>query len=280
MNTSPPTQPRRYSRWRIAATAAALVALATLWFNFGPLYYSDEAFDGQVLDAQSKQPIAGVHVYGYYALQRRGFHGNSEGPTVHRFHTLTDAKGRYRFPAWSRWMRGDGAVVGDGVFGAFASIYGPPYYPLVGFYKPGFQAERGGRLGQESGASYFANHTINPRLLTAIPISDDYERFTQLRVSNGTINLGECGWEIYAPLLVAQHVEYKRILKSAVEPEGLDAEGYIKGSVYKFRDERLAGRVGHKSTRDELIAAAQSKSSSIHACSDVTEKLKILTDLK
>jgi hypothetical protein len=206
--------------------------------------FSDVAYEGQVLDARTKQALEGVHVYGYYALEEAGSHQSFEGVVVHRFHTLSDAAGKYSTPAWTKTVVKNGGRMGGG-------DYGVRYWPIMGFYKPGYELNANGYGG--TGFTGIRN-TVNPQMMKVIE-GDDYKRFFELTASTRRMNLGECGWEIYAPLLVAQHVEYKQILKRAIPPEGLDAEGYPKSGFSDFREDRLRGRVGHKSARDELVSA-------------------------
>ncbi len=72
----------------------ALSACAT------PLTYSAEEIHGQIVDAETGQPIEGAVVVAQWVLFEGGIgHGGHKG-RLHIYETVTDKDGRYFIPAW------------------------------------------------------------------------------------------------------------------------------------------------------------------------------------
>lgn len=65
-----------------------------------PLMYSAEAIRGQIVDAETGQPIDGAVVVAQWVLFEGGIgHGGHKG-RLHIFETVTDEDGRYLIPEW------------------------------------------------------------------------------------------------------------------------------------------------------------------------------------
>jgi hypothetical protein len=90
-----------------------------------PAAYSAEPIRGRVVDAETRQPLEGVHVVAQWILQTGILHGR----TVERLHileTVTDATGAYRLPGWGPKPRP-----------ALSRLETSD--PLLTFFKPGYR---------------------------------------------------------------------------------------------------------------------------------------------
>src|SRR5262245_4187710 len=91
-------------RRRIAVALGALVSAAVAMgprpAASQPDAYSAAPIHGRVVDAETQQPLAGVHVVAQWILNT-GILLHAE--TIQRFHileTVTDANGEYKLPGW------------------------------------------------------------------------------------------------------------------------------------------------------------------------------------
>jgi len=75
----------------LLGAVASLVACAT------PLTYSAKEIHGQVVDAETGQPIEGVVVVAQWILFQVG---SGHGPRLQIIETVTDKDGKYAFSAW------------------------------------------------------------------------------------------------------------------------------------------------------------------------------------
>jgi hypothetical protein len=64
-----------------------------------PAFYSAAEIRGRVVDAETKEPLAGVHVVAQWILTTGIVHSQSV-TRLHILETVTDAKGEYHLPAW------------------------------------------------------------------------------------------------------------------------------------------------------------------------------------
>lgn len=77
-----------------------LSALFTLSACATPLTYSAKEIQGQIVDADTNQPIEGAIVVAQWVLFEGGIgHGGHKG-RLHIHETVTDKNGRYFIPAW------------------------------------------------------------------------------------------------------------------------------------------------------------------------------------
>lgn len=117
---------------------ALLLALAVALSLAGcGTIYQAEALEGWVVDAETGKPLEGVIIVANWEL-RGGFEGSTPLGNLNVLETVTDASGRYSFPAWGpRIGRGHLGVNSPGLW-LFkpgyrpAGISGNPYYHTMG----------------------------------------------------------------------------------------------------------------------------------------------------
>ena len=92
-------------RWRVAAIGAGLLAAALIitlprsgWCQ--PDAYSAAPIHGTVVDAETQQPLAGVHVVAQWILNTGMFFHAERIQRLHILETVTDEKGEYQIPGW------------------------------------------------------------------------------------------------------------------------------------------------------------------------------------
>ncbi len=113
--------------WRAGMAVLLAVIVPIACVAAAPAFYSGAAIRGRVVDAESQQPLEGVHVVTQTVLSTGFLHGQH----VERFHvaeTVTNARGEYELPAWGPKPR------------PFLSEldYGDP---RLTYFKPGYRAE-------------------------------------------------------------------------------------------------------------------------------------------
>jgi len=79
--------------------AAALVALPRPGWT-QPDAYSAAPIHGTVVDAETQQPLAGVHVVAQWILNTGMFFHAERIQRLHILETMTDEKGEYQIPGW------------------------------------------------------------------------------------------------------------------------------------------------------------------------------------
>jgi len=87
-------------------------------------FYSAEAIEGLVVDAQTGTPLEGVIAVAHWQLNG-GFEGGTPVKELQILETVTDRTGRYSFPAWGPRF----ALTG----------YLEEYAPSILFFKPGYK---------------------------------------------------------------------------------------------------------------------------------------------
>ena len=97
---------------------APAVALAA-----DPDTYSAAPIHGWVVDAETKQPLEGVHVVAQWILQTGLLHGE-HSTRLHIMETVTDQSGAYHFPGWGPKPR------------PFLARF-DGFDPMLTFFKPG-----------------------------------------------------------------------------------------------------------------------------------------------
>jgi hypothetical protein len=193
--------------------------------------FSEPAITGKIVDAQTKLPIQGAFVYGFYATHGGGTvaGGSKPGEPVKSFLAVTDANGVYTLDAWSTGDRQVGGTRGT-------------KFPVIGIYKPGYDlwSDQMSTIAQYRPKSGVAGTEVEikdsvrdwtkfPHLL--VPLTKEIDRYNALDDSSRIMMIfGECGWEVYAPLLLAQHDELKDWYKRNVPFEMIDKNGYVRGT--------------------------------------------------
>lgn len=190
--------------------------------------YSEPALIGKVIDHDTQKPVQGAFVYGFYATATGTKAGGSKfGEHVKSFLVETDANGQFKLEAWDT---GDRAVQGE-PSGKF---------PMIAIYKPGYDADMIGlnSIRQWRPTSYanvpkpVITDTVIDMTQTAHEmrrLKTEKERYDALSASSAAMMMvGECGWETYAPLLLAQHDEKKTMIRRTVERSDITNDGYLK----------------------------------------------------
>lgn len=209
--------------------AWALITLSGCSYSIAP--FDEPGVRGKVIDHDTKAPIQGVIVYGYYATVAGSIGGGESVKEVLRsFEAETDANGVFELPPWKSSLK---------------LVRGEPrdQFPRLGFYKGGYAAvgdllttlRKWYPQGPESGERVISNNgtlydwTARPQALKKA--KTERERYDALRDSSDSVmTTGLCGWEDYKKLLWAKHVEWKDWLKRNIPAEGLDNFGYPKSN--------------------------------------------------
>jgi hypothetical protein len=175
---------------------------------------AEPALIGKVIDFETRQPLQGVSVYGFYATTRGSVGGGSSiNEPIRSFETQSDANGEFKLPAWdSGEQRYSEAPFGTKMprLAFFKGGYGVDMrgYQSIRQYRPSTKTQEDWK--GETTPQIAADGTIDWR---ATPHAlkrtiTELERYNAL-VDSGDAMLvvGPCGWETYAGLISAQHIE-------------------------------------------------------------------------
>jgi hypothetical protein len=223
--------------------------------------YAEPEVTGKVIDAQTKQPIKGALIYGHYATSSGTLAGGSKfGEHVKSFLAETDANGVFKLAAWDTGERPIKGETRD-------------KFPMIAIYKPGYRLDMRGHnsirqwipptaLGdvQAKASESALNWTASAFELK--PATTEIDRYNALDSSGYPIMMvGECGWELFAPLLLAQHSEWKGILQRSFPADQLNADGYSKGT-YNHPDLTIRANQTQQTAVDTILKryAAQANS--------------------
>jgi hypothetical protein len=238
--------------------------------------YAEPALIGKVIDQTTLKPIAGVFVYGHYMTTGGTLAGGSVAQEYLRnFVVETDSEGVFKLEAWSTGERKIAGTASD-------------RFPMLAIWKPGYEPEF---LGLASIAQYqprvymqtsvgadgrlwvtdpygktYRYEKVEPDTATIPntidwratgfmlnPVKDELARYNALTNSGrAMVMFGECGWEPYAKVLLAQHLEWKEFLTINIPPEHLDRNGYSKGT-YNHPDLTIRAEQSNRSTVQQLI---------------------------
>jgi hypothetical protein len=212
--------------------------------------YSEPALIGKVIDQTTLKPIAGAFVYGHYMTAG----GTLAGGTVpqeylRNFVVETDQDGVFKLEAWNTGERKIAGIAGD-------------RFPMMAIWKPGYEPEF---LGLASIAQFqprvhmptsvgadgrlwvtdpygktYRYEKVEPDTTTIPntidwraagfmlnPVKDELARYNALANSGrAMVMFGECGWEPYAKVLLAQHNELKELIIKVVPQDRIDPDGY------------------------------------------------------
>ena len=190
--------------------------------------YVEPTLIAKIIDAETAQPVQGAFIYGYYATSEGTLAGGTKGGEhVKSFMVQTDASGVFRLEGFDTGAR----LIGGERRGRF---------PSISIYKPGYDLEltgfdtidQWGSNSRQPGASATRSASIvdwSAYPYTLRPIKSEQQRYNALDGAGRSIWMeGECGWEIYAPLLLAMHNERKAMIREYVPPENIGKDGYIK----------------------------------------------------
>ena len=267
----------KYASLRLFATAtlcalaitACVAPRATAPQSAGPV--SEPTLLGRVIDHQTRQPIAGAFIYGHYASATGKLGGGSRfGELVRSFATQSDAQGYFQLDAWDSGNR---------------TIHGERRgkFPAITIWKPGYEVSMQGlnSIREWYPANRSASTSAKPKVTAnAIdwrdsptelkPVTTEKDRYFHLTASGDPIMFdGECGWETYAPLLRAQHEEWRGILRRTFPPEHLKPDGTSKGT-YNHPNLSLRANQSRRTAVDRLISAYLEDVSSWHCTNPLT----------
>jgi hypothetical protein len=221
--------------------------------------FREPAITGKIVDEHTSQPIAGVFVYGYYITFGGGTRagGSRIGEGVKSFLTQTDANGVWRLDAWDTGSREIGGVMGN-------------KFPVLTFYKPGYDLWS----DQLIGIKQYRPKSDDPDKKVAVRPDGtlDWTQFAHRMLAATTAGdranalynsqtlkmmaIGDCWWELNAPLLLAQHNEKKEILRREIPAQFLDADGY-QTAGFGHPHPALQGGGETRTTVDNLRTAAR-----------------------
>lgn len=127
----------------IRKAALSLLALSLLLLQTGCVWmvYHKPAFEGQVLDEETKEPIEGAVVVAEYKKETFGWPVGSTTSIINIRETLTDKQGRFRIPSYTTliqplsWSQR-----------TFFTIYKPGYVGIDYLYDRGLEDIFSGKL--------------------------------------------------------------------------------------------------------------------------------------
>ena len=201
--------------------------------------WSEPALIGKIVDADTGLPLKGAFVYGHYATSTGTRAGGSKfGEHVKSFAVETNAEGIFKLEAWDT---GERLIQGErrGKF------------PLIEVYKPGYSADM---QNLDSIRDFTTLSRVNVAVQPVItqtlldwtnrpyelkPMKTERARFEALDLSGYSMMFdGECGWELYAGLLLAQHNELNDWYQRNFPSDALTTDGYPKsGTGWMWRPE-------------------------------------------
>jgi hypothetical protein len=239
---------------------------------------AEPALIGKVIDFETRQPLQGVLVYGFYATTRGSVGGGSSiNEHIRSFETQSDANGEFKLPAWdSGEQRYSEAPFGTKMprLAFFKGGYGVDMrgYQSIRQYRPSTKTQEDwkGETTPQIAADGTIDWRASPHALKRT--TTELERYNAL-VDSGDAMLvvGSCGWETYAGLLLAQHNELKNMITNYVAPENIGSNGYVKAGY--FHKEPLVDYI-NPTTVDRLLARFQSQNSKWN-CADPTIKFQM-----
>ncbi len=228
--------------------------------------FNEPGLRAKLIDKETKQPIEGAVIYGYYATQS-GTQGGGKSlvQMVKSFETVSDKEGVFEF---APWQSGASKIEGQAI----------SLFPMIMIYKPGYDMEydtlkslKQWRPKSQSGGEVklieVANGATSPTrdwthlpfLMT--PAKTERDRYAALNDSSVGIQfIGDCGWEAYSKTLLARHNAWKDWYVANVPRDQLTSEGYPKDS-YKIGQVAVLG-ISNPTTVDMLLRNFESGRSS------------------
>ena len=130
----------------------SLLSACVLPPQYSPVYHLDKV-EARVLDADTREPVVGANVIAVYETDRGGLGGTFPGKILEVIETVTDAQGRFSFPAITLFE--------TAVSGGFSKHY--PADPGFMIFKPDY--ERGGGTRRTIGGYVVAENVPRDVLL-------------------------------------------------------------------------------------------------------------------
>ena len=248
-----------------ANSGVSTQAAATQPFKPGePRAYSEPALIGKLIDQFTQQPLKDAYVYGYYATSGGTLAGGSvPQESVRGFAAVSDAQGVFKLEAWDS----GGRKISGVSWGTFPvlTVWKPGYEPtflalnsitewrpreqgdlalwqakvakredpLAGYVKPVADTSQANTLDWRA-----RGFQLKPIAMDEYgkPITDrafvELQRYNAISdVLRGMRFVGECGWEPYAKVLLAQHEELKEFYRSNLPANERDSRGYPRSGI-------------------------------------------------
>jgi 5-hydroxyisourate hydrolase-like protein (transthyretin family) len=105
-----------------------------------PRTYSSEELEGRIVDEDTGVPLEGVNVVAYWELYKLGFQAMNNG-VIKVMETVTDADGRFHFPAWEPELVLRAGTLYEGIqltfFKSGYVVIGELNYSNLGTVQPG-----------------------------------------------------------------------------------------------------------------------------------------------
>ena len=186
-----------------------MLALSLLTSACGTLFHSAQETRGQIVDADTGQPLEGVIVVAqwipYYA-------GPGQKGSIHAYETVTDSQGRYLIPAW-----------GPKALPAYGQITDAD--PLLSIFKSGYIPFVASNTVRSSNAAIYPEQRRTPLGVSewnevAIKLKpfkgSDEDFHSRLLTFRGNFEIEEGMWRNFPRMILAMDKEDTR-LKSALE---------------------------------------------------------------
>lgn len=196
----------RITRWLLTwglniAMALFLVVVFGRFFS-----YSADEIEGWIVDAESGQAIEGVIAVAYWEL--KGGFVNKPIRELKVYETVTDAKGRYYFPAWGPKFALEGRL-------EYAS-------PAVYWFKPGYDVlRRSNTLDHDWGQSKFIYNKHTLKMTRVAGASEEYvSRLSSMSSSLERVGIlydSLCAWHSFPRMLFALDKQEEELARAGVK---------------------------------------------------------------
>jgi hypothetical protein len=207
---------RRMARqfWILVTLGLGVSLPAYADFTF---YYSADPIEAKVVDADTKQPLAGVIVVAHWELVFSTLGGDTRAGQLKVMEAVTDKNGNFRFPGWGPKL-------------AVRSHLSDYQDPELLLFKSGYEYRRlyNALTGEDKGAKRKSDW--NGKTIAMIPFkgtTKEYlERFHHLNVDVDQLiswRPAECNWKKIPKMLLAIDHERQRLTQEGVDPRTIES---------------------------------------------------------
>lgn len=182
-----------------------------------PLYYSAEAIEARVVDADTKKPLEGVVVTANWQLFHGSIDGRVHGGQLMVLEAVTDKDGKFTFPAWGPKL----ALWG----------YLDDRDPQLLLFKPGYEYR-----GLQNPTLSVTNHSSvrrsewNGKIIELKPFrgtieayENHFESFNRELERIAADRPKECNWKKISNTIRAMNRERNRLITQGVNPNTLSS---------------------------------------------------------
>lgn len=192
---------KRY--WKKILFLCLVVAVLPLWvFGDPPVYFAEDS-RGQVVDAETGRPLAGVIVFAEWQPTAMGIGHSGYGAPIYTIEVRTDEGGNYFIPSWGPRIR-------------WPFTYLNSRAPRLRFFKPAYYPESvdNALLSYENrNKDMVRTSEWNGKTIQLIPFKGDWEDYAA-KLSMIWSDIGDCLRDC-PRLVVALDAESKRIQATA-----------------------------------------------------------------